>query len=145
MAEQQGSKAERYQAAILAALRGAITQSLAKSKAITHAAAAASAAGEWEEMYHMLTAADKLHVSCSNLTQLGDYIQHAGELLGARILHHRHPWVQLAGARLLGRVLARVDPEAEGSKALGDVLKACGGAFLLIRGISAQVMLAWHL
>jgi U3 small nucleolar RNA-associated protein 20 len=164
LVEQQGSAAERYMERVLAALAQAVAISLQGDQ--PH--------GEWEGVYQLLTAAEKLHGACSKLTHAPTYLEHMvrptppacharvlargwrmcgwlivrmlkgangvqGRLLGARVVQHRHPWVQLAAARLLGRALGAVDPEAAGAAGLRKLLNACGGCFQVVRGICAQV------
>ena len=132
LVEQQGAGSERYMERVYAAL----------SQAVSLALATEETGGEWECLYHALTAAEKLHTAAKKLSSTPDYLQGSGQLLSVRILHHRHPWVQLAAARLLGRALGDVDAEAAGGMKLRKLLAACGGAFVVVRGICAQVATA---
>jgi len=129
LVEQQGAAAERYMERVLAALAASLAISLKSDLA----------QGEWECAYQLLTAAEKLHGACGKLTSAPSYLEHAGELLAPRVMQHRHPWVQLAAARLLGRALGAVDPEAAGVAGLKKLLGACGGCFPVVRAICAQV------
>jgi len=133
LVEQQGTGAERYMQRVLAALASAASLSLDSIEG----------GGEWESLYHLLNAAEKLHAASKKLVHTPGYFEEAGQLLAPLVLHHRHQWVQLAAARLLGRALGMLDSAAAGGKALRQLLKACGGAFLVIRGICAQVICLW--
>lgn len=66
LVEQQGSAAERYMERVLGALAQSVSISLESQEA--H--------GEWECVYQLLTAAEKLHGACSQLTQAPTYLQH---------------------------------------------------------------------
>ena len=129
LVEQQGAASDRYMERVYAALSQAVSLSLSTEET----------GSEWECIYHALTAADKLHAAAKKLPLSPDYMQGSGHLLATRILHHRHPWVQLAAARLLGRALGAVDAHAAGGIKLRNLLSACGGAFVVVRGICAQV------
>ena len=129
LVEQQGSGAERYMGRVLSALTHSVTVSLS----------ATETGGEWESIYHLLTAAEKLHAALAQLPHTPDYLSDVALLLCSRVLHHRHTWVQLAAARVLGRALGAIDPKAQGGVGLRKLLTACGGAFALVRGMCAQV------
>jgi len=129
LVEQQGSGAERYMGRVLSALTHSVNVSLS----------ATETGGEWESIYHLLTAAEKLHAALTQLPHTPDYLSDIALLLCSRVLHHRHTWVQLAAARVLGRALGAIDPKAQGGVGLRKLLTACGGAFALVRGMCAQV------
>ena len=134
--EQLAAGTERYLAKLLPAV--STTLKLALSSA-NGAGGGGAAGGEWESVYHALSACEKLHVACPHVVGNKEYKGHAAVLLGPRVLAHWHPWVQLAGARLFGRAMGLMDAEAAGGARLKKLLGACGGAFSVVRAMCAQV------
>lgn len=65
--------------------------------------------------------------------------QQASALLSPSPLAHRHPWVQLAASRFLGRALGAADPKATGAGECGTLLRVAGGAFPLFQALSGQI------
>ncbi len=120
MVEHLGDSAERYAEKVLTVVSSSVKNLLHKANQ------------EWEVVYFLLLATEKLLRAVPKLAEQGD-LDTLSVMVQQKTLVHKHAWVRLSASRIMGTLFCGT------SARVGALLKKGGGGFAVIKDLCAQL------